>query len=139
MDNLCPEGTEDQYFTSPSGEDFGRNVHLRRSKRIRNSPQRYNLGFGAAREWKNDNVSSIVYTTQDRDLNSNEDMDDIISLIAEWDAEDCMYTLSTFHMRESYVLKTQIHDPDTPMYMEALSGKNLEEYFKAMDDEIKFL
>ena len=46
---------------------------------------------------------------------------------------------STFHMRESYALKTQIHDPDTPTYMEALSGENPEEYFKAMDDEIQSL
>ena len=40
-----------------------------------------------------------------------------------------------FHMREYYVLKYKSHDPDNPMYMEALSGKNAEEYFKAMDDE----
>ena len=59
MDNVCPEGTEDQYVTSPSGEALGRNVHVRRSKRIRNSPQRYNPGFGAAREWKNDAVASF--------------------------------------------------------------------------------
>ena len=44
-----------------------------------------------------------------------------------------------FYMREYYALKTQSHDPDTPTYMEALSGKNLEEYFKAMDDEIQSL
>ena len=50
-----------------------------------------------------------------------------------------MYTLSTFHMRESYAIKTQSHDPDTPTYIEALSGENLEEYFKAMDDEIQSL
>ena len=42
-------------------------------------------------------------------------------------------------MRESYVHKTKIHDTDTPTYMEALSGENSEEYFKAMDDEIKIL
>ena len=42
MENVCKEGTEDQYVTSPSGDDFGRNVHVRRSKRIINSPQRYN-------------------------------------------------------------------------------------------------
>ena len=48
----------------------------------------------------------------------------------EWDAEYCMDTPSTFHMRESYVLKYQIHGPDIPTYMEALSGENLEEYFK---------
>ena len=41
---------------------------------------------------------------------------------------------STFHMRESYALKTQRHGPDTPTYMEALSGENSEEYFKEMDD-----
>ena len=46
---------------------------------------------------------------------------------------------STFHTRESYALKTQSHDPDTPMYMEALSGKNPEEYFKEMYDEIQIL
>ena len=42
-------------------------------------------------------------------------------------------------MRESYALKTQSHDPDTPTYMKALSGENPEEYFKAMDDEIQSL
>ena len=50
---------------------------------------------------------------QDRDLGSNLDMDDILSLLARWDAEYCMDTPSTFHMRISYVLKNQIHDPDT--------------------------
>ena len=73
---------------------------------------------------------------QDGDLDSNVDTDDILSLLYEWDAEYCMDTPSTFHMREYYVLKTQSHDPGTPMYMEALSGKNLEEYFKEMDGEI---
>ena len=42
-------------------------------------------------------------------------------------------------MRESYALKTQRHYPDTPTYMEASSGENLEEYFKSMDDEIQSL
>ena len=83
MDNVCPEGTEDQYVTSPSGEALGRNVHVRRSERIRNSSQRYNPGFGAAREWKNDAVASILYMIQDRYLNSNVDTDDILSLLAE--------------------------------------------------------
>ena len=50
-----------------------------------------------------------------------------------------MDTPSTFNMRESYDLKTQSHDPDTPTYMEALSGENSEEYFKSMDDEIQSL
>ena len=42
MENLRPEGTEDQSITSTNGEALGRNVHVRRSGRIRNSPQRYN-------------------------------------------------------------------------------------------------
>ena len=31
-----------------------------------------------------------------------------------------------FYMIESYVLKYQSRDPDTPTYMEALSGENAE-------------
>ena len=65
---------------------------MRRSERIINSPHRYNPGFGAAREWKNDPVASIVYMIQDRGLNRNVDTDDILSLLADWDAEDCMDT-----------------------------------------------
>ena len=126
MENVCPEGTEDQYVTSPSGEALERNVNVRHSKLIGNSPHQYNPGFGAAREWKNDAVASIVYMIQDRYLDSNVDTDDILSLLDEWDAEDCMDTPSTFHMRESYALKTQSHDPDTPTYMEGLSGENPE-------------
>ena len=56
---------------------------MRRSERIRNSPQRYDPGFGAAREWKNDDVASIVYMIQDRDFDSNVDTDEILSLLAE--------------------------------------------------------
>ena len=124
MDNVCPEGNENQYVTSPSGEALGRNVNVRRSECIRNSPHRYKPGFGAAIEWKNDAVASIVYMIQDGDFDSNVYKDDILSLMVEWDAEDFMDTPSTFHMIESHALKTQSHDPDTPTYMEALSGEN---------------
>ena len=139
MDNVNPEGTKAQYVTSPSGEALGRNLHVRRSERIIKYPQRYNPVFGTDREWNNDDVASIVYIIQDGDLNRNVDMDDILLLLVEWDAEDCMDTPSSFHMRESYVLKSQSHDPDTPTYMEALSGENAEEYFKAIYDEIQSL
>ena len=76
---------------------------------------------------------------QDRDFDSNVNTDDILSLLAEGYAEYCMDTPSMFRMRESYAIKTQSHDSDTPTYMEALSGENSEEYFKAMDDEIQSL
>ena len=62
---------------------------MRRSKRIRNYPQWYYPGFGAAREWKNDAVASIVFMIQDRYLNSNVDTDDIRLLLGEWDTEHC--------------------------------------------------
>ena len=71
VDNVCPDGNENQYVTSPSGEALGRNVNVRRSERIRNSPQLYNPGFGAAREWSNDSVTSIVYRIQDSYFYSN--------------------------------------------------------------------
>ena len=86
MDNVCPEGTEDQYVKSPSLEALGRNLPVRHSKRIRNSPQRYNPGFGAARKCKNNAVASIVCMIQDRDIHSNVDTYDILSLLAEWDS-----------------------------------------------------
>ena len=99
MDNVFPDGNENQYVTSTSGEALGRNVNVRRSERIRNSPQRYNPGFGATREWKNDTVASIVYMIKDRYFDSNVDTYDILSLLAEWEAEYFMDMPSTFHMR----------------------------------------
>ena len=59
---------------------MGRNVHVRRYERIRKYPKRYNPGFGAAREWNNDDVASIGYMIQYRDLNRNVDTDDILDL-----------------------------------------------------------
>ena len=99
MNNLRPEGTGDQSVTSPNGEALGSNIYVRRSERIRNSPHKYNPGFAAARECKNDAVASIVYMIQDGYLNSNVDTDNILSLLAEWGAEDCMDDPSTFKMR----------------------------------------
>ena len=63
---------------------------------------------------------------QDGDININVDTNDILLLLAEWYEEDCIDVLSTFHMRESYVIKSQIHDPDTQTYMESLSDENAE-------------
>ena len=87
MDNVRPEGTEDQSVTSPSGEALGSNFHVRRFERTRNSPHQFNPGFVDARERKNDAVASIVYMIQDGDFNINVDTDDLLSLMAEWDTE----------------------------------------------------
>ena len=44
-----------------------------------------------------------------------------------------------FHMRESYVLEPQIYNPDTPTYIETLSGEHGDKYYKAMDYLIQSL
>ena len=98
MENVRPERTEYQSVTSPSGEALVSNVPERCSGLIRNSPQRYNPVFGAAREFKNESVASIVYMIQYGYFNINLDRDDILSLLPEWDAEDCMDMPSRFHM-----------------------------------------
>ena len=86
MENVHPEGTEYQSVTYTSVEALVRNFHVRRSERIRKYPQRYNPGFGSDIEWKNEDVVSIVYMIQDGYLNRNINTDDILSLLAEWDA-----------------------------------------------------
>ena len=85
MENVRPEETEDQSVTYLSGESLGGNVYVRRSERIRKFPQLYDPRFGTAREWKNDDVASIVYMIQDGYLSSNIDTNDILSLLVEWD------------------------------------------------------
>ena len=139
MDNTHTEGTGDQSITYPSGKALSRNVHVRRSKRIRKSPQQCNPVFGAARERKNDYVASIVFMIQDGYINSNVDTDDIISLVSMWYAEDCMDLPSTFHMIKHYVLKYQIHYPYTPTYIESILGEHASEYHKSVYDEIQSL
>ena len=69
----------------------------------------------------------------------NSNMDKILSLMADWDAEYFTYKTSTLNTREYYYVKSQIQDPDTTTYTKALSGKNLDEYYKAMYDKITSL
>ena len=118
MYNVRPKGTEDQPVTSPSGEALGRNVHVRHPKRIIRSLQPYDPGFGADIQQKNNSVTNIVYMIQDEDLNSNVDTYDMLQLLVEWNAEYSTDSQLEFHMRESYIIKSQSYDPDTPTYME---------------------
>ena len=82
-------------------------------------PQRFNPKFGAATEWKSNAVANIVYMIQERDHDSNVDTD-----------KDPIVTGWVGRREISYAIKTQSHDPDIPIDMEALSGENPEEYFK---------
>ena len=78
MYNVRPEVIEDQFVTSPSGEALGKNIHMRRPKRIIKSPQWYNPVCGDTRDWNNGAVKSILYMIQDGYFNINVDTDEIL-------------------------------------------------------------
>ena len=62
---------------------------------------------------------------QDGDINRNVNTDDIILLLDEWDAEECMDAPSTFHMRKYYVINYKSYHTDIPNYIETISGENV--------------
>ena len=76
----------------------------------------------SAREWKSYDITSIFYMIQYGDFSSNLDMYEILALLDEYDVKYCMDAPSKLYMRKYYALKSQSHDPDTTIYMEALSG-----------------
>ena len=78
MEKLCLEGTKKQSVTSPSGEALGSNFYVRRYGGIIKYLHPYDPVFGAAREWNNDDVASIVYMIQDVNITSDVDMDEIL-------------------------------------------------------------
>ena len=86
-------------------------------------PQRFNPEFGAATEWKSNAVANIVYMIQDRDYDRNVDTN-----------KDPIVTGWVGRREISYAIKTQSHDPDIPIYMEALSGETRKNTLKAMDN-----
>ena len=47
----------------------------------------------------------------------NVNTDEILSLLEYWDVEYFMDARSLFHMIGYYILKSQIHGPDTPTHM----------------------
>ena len=62
--------------------------------------------------------------------NRNVDMDIILSIMSECDAKYFMDVSTTIPIRKSYFIKSHIHDPATPTYLEALSGQHVDEYYK---------
>ena len=131
MDNGCSEGTQERSVTSPKGEALGRDVHTRHSECNKEKPQRFDPGSGDAREWNNDTVAILVLIIQSRYYVSNIDIDEIISLLDDLGAKYCMYNPLIFHMRESYAIRSHIHDNDNPKFMEAnntISGDRVEGY-----------
>ena len=68
---------------------------MRLSKITRKYPQKYDPGFGAAREWKSYAVSSLVYMIKDGDYDRNIDIENILSLLDDWYAEDFINDPST--------------------------------------------
>ena len=107
---------------------------MRRSKSIRKSPHKNEPVFGAARECKSNTVASFIYTVCGRDYDSNAHTNKILSLLAEWHEESFIDAPLTLHTRESCSLKSQIHDSNTPTYMNSISGKHVDEYYKSIFD-----
>ena len=64
--------------------------------------------------------------------------EDIMALLAEWDVDEYQDRPRAYHMSEAFVAKSK-SDPDTPTYLEALTGDHAEGYYQAMEEEIKNL
>ena len=60
MENERYEGTEEQYFKSPSEESLVRDFHVRNYNHIRKYPQQFDTGCGVTRDCRSDDVASLV-------------------------------------------------------------------------------
>ena len=76
MDNICSEGTHDQYMKSPSGEVLGRDFHMRNSECEIKITQRF-LNW-AAIKWQIGFVASLVYMIRYGGHHRNIDMYQIL-------------------------------------------------------------
>jgi hypothetical protein len=110
----------------------------RASTRTRLTPTRFTPGEGAAsqwknNEWKNTNVLNLAEHMSELKWTDN-DMKEISALLADHDAEETAmnYQPAAFTAKKRY-------DPDTPSYMEAMSGDNAEDYWVTMKGEIDSL
>ena len=65
MDNVYPDHTKYQCFTSKIGEALGGYVFVGNSKCTRSAPKPYDPELKVAREWKSDNVLSLICMIHD--------------------------------------------------------------------------
>ena len=89
-------------------------------------PHQFDPLFGSAIQYNSEGVASLVYMIRNRDYDRNVDTEKVLYLLAGWDAQDCMDYMSKFYIREPYDIKSHSHQPNTPMYMEALSGEHMD-------------
>ena len=106
---------------------------LRRSSRTRARPVPYQSDFASARQWKNNEVLYLAQTMANLTI-SISSQTKLNSLLTDIDAE----TTATNYSPASYAAKPK-HDPDTPSYVEAMSGEQSEDYWRAMQEEISAL
>ena len=99
MENERYEGTEEQYFKSPSEEFLVRDVHVRHYNHHRKYPQQFDPGCGFTRDFRNDDVDSLVGMIHYGNYEINTDMDKILYLLGDWDVEDCISSPLALHMR----------------------------------------
>ena len=106
---------------------------LRRSSRLSRQPMNYDPGVEAASKWKDKEVVMMAETMAGAKCSKSE-YDALIALLEEQDAANIadVYTPMAFASKKK-------EDPDTPSYVEALSGDHAEQYWIAMRDEIDAL
>ena len=130
-----PEITKDQSVTSPSGEALGKYSHVKHYESNSKLAHRFDPVLEAARELNSVYGASFVYIIQYGGKDSNVYIYNILYLLGYWNTQYCMDVTSIVNMRSSYYIKSHIQNPDTPMYMEALSGESVEYYYKSVGEK----
>ena len=72
---------------------------MRRFEHNRKSQQWFDPVVGSTIEWKIDAVMTLIYIVQDGGNDKNAYMDEVLSLLGDWDVEGCMYAPSTIYTR----------------------------------------
>ena len=112
---------------------------LRRSSRLRKPTTYFDPGiFGPASKWKSDSVASLAACIETVKLSSG-DLFELMTMLYDLDEDEPFVTPKASILNESYSYLAQGQDPDVPVYWDALTGDEAEEWFKAMDTEIQSL
>lgn len=141
---------------SSGGEDHDQGledppIELRCSSRSRKPPTHFQPGWGSARAWKSDQVAALALTleqglqdekplkTEGQEPFMSDDWNEIISCLAEMDMELSLKRPRVDHALDVSLKAKTAHDPDSPSFTEAITGEYADEYWKAMDEEVRNL
>ena len=114
----------------------GQQPELRRSSRSKKAPKLYNPGnFGAAKDWISDQVAMLATSFEENSF-TLADWSEMLCTLSDVDSDYCMkYPKGYDSVNVGYLAKHK-SDPDTPTYIEAMSGEHAMGYFNDMKNEI---